>query len=134
MHPGSKKAQSEGLTPCLFFHGISGTYGPTPFIIFLRWWTGRPFFVPEFPYVAMRLAGPSSIATRRETVALARKMLWRHGFVTKGREEGEEKEEWRKGKVILVAHSLGGSPSAWVLRDAVSGFRSSNGMWVLTAG
>lgn len=117
-HPGSKKAQAAGLQPVLFFHGISGTYGPSIFIIFLRYCTGRPFFLPEYPYVTMRLAPPSSIVTRRETIAAARKMLWRHGFTVA--DEGGEQEEWRKGKVILVGHSLGAGPCAWMLRDGVS--------------
>lgn len=51
-----------------------------------------------------------------------RGMMRRHGFGLEG-EEGEaeaEAEEWRKGKVVLVAHSLGSGPVAWLLRDAVS--------------
>ncbi|KAM0755386.1 hypothetical protein T439DRAFT_1951 [Meredithblackwellia eburnea MCA 4105] len=127
-HPGSAKAQNEGLTPVIFFHGISGTYGPAPFIIFLRLLTGRPFFLPEFPYVTMRLSPPSAIITRRETVAAARRMLYRHGFgltnilesdeeSVSGHEDGDD-DEWRRGKAILVGHSLGAGPVAWLLRDA----------------
>lgn len=145
-HPGSKQAQEDGLTPAVFFHGISGTYGPTPFIIFLQRLTGRPFFVLEFPYVTMRLAPPSAILTRIETVAAVRRMLWRHGFGLTNDEDGEdddgsstssseveeeegerrriggggEEEEWRRGRAVLVAHSLGSGPAGWVLRDAVS--------------
>lgn len=53
-----------------------------------------------------------------------RGMMRRHGFGLEAEEDGgegeEEGEEWRKGKLILVAHSLGSGPVAWLLRDAVS--------------
>ncbi|KAK4057624.1 hypothetical protein OIO90_001271 [Microbotryomycetes sp. JL221] len=154
--PGSSKAQEEALTPILFFHGISGTYGPTPFLLYLCWRTGRPAFMPEMPYVAMRLSPPSAIRTRVEMVACCRRMLWRHGFgvtweqgetnaddsfVSSDEEQviddddnssvdsdlsetseiidnDDEEEDWRRGRAIIVGHSLGGGPCSWILRDA----------------
>lgn len=98
-----------------------GTYGSTLFLIDVRWKTGRPLFVPEFPYVTMRLRSPSAILTRRETVAATRRMLFRHGFgLTNTEVEEGEEEEWRRGKAILLGHSLGSGPVTYVLRDAVS--------------
>lgn len=114
-HPGSKSKLDEDLTPILYLHGISGTYGCTPFIILIQWFTGRAVFVPEFPYVTMRLSSPSSILGRREISLAARRMLWRHGFGLT--EEEDEEEDWRRGRVVIVAHSLGSGPAAWLLRD-----------------
>lgn len=111
----------------IFYHGISGTYGPTPFILWLCWRTGRPCFVPELPYVAMRLSPPSAIRTRVELVATMRRALWRHGFGATWEEfsdddESADGEEWRRGRAVLVGHSLGAGPCSWTLRDAVSHF------------
>ncbi|SCV68435.1 BQ2448_556 [Microbotryum intermedium] len=127
-HPGSQKAQEEGLTPILFFHGISGTYGPTPFILYLQYITGRPLLLPEFPYVTMRLSPPSAIRTRVETVAMARRALWRHGFgLANGTSDSlnanndddeDDEEDWRRARCVVVGHSLGGGTSGWILRDA----------------
>ena len=105
-------------------HGISGTYGPSPFVLFLQWCTGRAVFLPELPYVAMRLAPPSRIRTRLQTVAAVRRMLWRHGFgLTSDDDESDgesvvDAEEWRRGRAVLVGHSLGAGPVGWCLRDA----------------
>ncbi|GAA5972032.1 hypothetical protein JCM21900_001394 [Sporobolomyces salmonicolor] len=138
MKPASQKAQEEDLKPIMFCHGISGTYGPAAFIIYLSWLTGRAIFVPEHPYLSMRLAPPSAVLTRLEYVASARRMLWRHGFgltsldadeddpedhdgdeVEEGREaRAEEDEEWRRGKCIVVAHSAGSAAAGWILKDA----------------
>ncbi|GAA5864944.1 hypothetical protein JCM1840_005687 [Sporobolomyces johnsonii] len=138
MKPASQKAQEEDLKPIMFCHGISGAYGPAAFIIYLSWLTGRAVFVPEHPYLSMRLAPPSAVLTRLEYVASARRMLWRHGFgltsldadvddpedhdggeVEEGREaRAEEDEEWRRGKCIVVAHSAGSGAAGWLLRDA----------------
>ncbi|KDE09733.1 hypothetical protein MVLG_00135 [Microbotryum lychnidis-dioicae p1A1 Lamole] len=126
-HPGSQQAQQEGLTPILFFHGISGTYGPTPFILHLQYCTGRPVILPEFPYVTMRLSPPSAIRTRVETVAMARRALWRHGFglandtsdsVDPISGDEDDDEDWRRARCVVVGHSLGGGTSGWILRDA----------------
>lgn len=130
-HPGSSAAS---LNPILFFHGISGTYGPTPFLLYQQWATSRPMFIPEFPYLTMRLYGPRAILSRKETVRGVRGMLRRHGFEVPREsraddddaEVEEEEEEWRRGKVILMGHSLGSGPCAWILRDAVSRSLSSS--------
>ena len=128
--PGSKKAQSESLTPIMFFHGLSGTFGPAWFIIRLQRLTGRPMFVPEFSYLAMRHHSPAAILSPTEVVAAARRMVWRHGFgltdAPPAEDEDESSEdgtddgsdEWRRGKVILCGHSLGSGFMGWLLRDA----------------
>lgn len=70
----------------------------------------------------MRLNPPSTIFTRREMVAAVRRMLYRHGFgLTKNHDSrsDEDFEEWRTAKAVLLAHSLGAGPVAWLLRDAV---------------
>lgn len=105
--PGSSAAQVDGRAPIVFMHGISGTYGPTPFILLLQYFTGRPIFIQEHPYVTMQLAAPSSILSRREVAAGAKRMLIRHGFVGEG----------KMGKAVVVAHSLGGGTATWLMRD-----------------
>ncbi len=115
----------------MFFHGLSGTFGPAWFIIRLQRLTGRPMFVPEFPYLAMRHHSPAAILSPTEVVAAARRMIWRHGFgitdapppdddednsTQDGSDDGSD--EWRRGKVILTGHSLGSGMMGWVLRDA----------------
>ena len=99
-------------------HGISGSYGPTPFILALSFLTGRPIFIQEHPYVTMKLALPSAILQRRHVVAGARRMMIRHGF-GKGKDGGEG-ETGKEGKAVVVCHSMGAGPTAWLLRDAVS--------------
>lgn len=116
-----RAAQEASLTPVVYAHGISGIYGPTPFILLLCWLTGRPMFIPELPYVAMRLSPPSAIRTRVQFVAAARRMLWRHGFgitFDDSAESDEEDEDWRRGRAVFVGHSLGAGPIGWILRDA----------------
>lgn len=121
-HPGSTKAQEAALTPVIAFHGISGTYGPTPFLIYLQLKTGRAMFLPELPYVGMRLSPPSAIRTRVEMVAAMRRALWRHGHGATWEEdhdaEDDETERWRRGRAVLVGHSLGAAPVGWMLRSA----------------
>ena len=52
-------------------------------------------------------------------VAAARRMLWRHGFgVTWPEDSDSEEEDWRRGRAVIVGHSLGGGPCGWMLRDA----------------
>lgn len=74
--------------------------------------------MPELPYVSMRLSPPSAIRTRVELVASARRMLWRHGFGVTFEENDDEDEEWRRGRAVVVGHSLGAGPVGWLLRDA----------------
>ncbi|TNY23217.1 Proteophosphoglycan ppg4 [Rhodotorula diobovata] len=127
MRPASKRAQEEDLKPIIFAHGISGTFVTVPCLITLSWISGRAVFLPEIPYVSMRLAPPSTIFTRLEYVAAARRMLWAHGFGLSNLEpdeddseyeEEQEVEQWRRAKAVLVAHSFGTGAAAWLLRDA----------------
>ncbi|GAA5885353.1 hypothetical protein JCM3774_004559, partial [Rhodotorula dairenensis] len=104
----------------------------------------RAIFLPELPYLSMRLSPPSAILTRLEYVAAVRRMLWAHGFgltclekdddddddddessSTNGEGEGEgghrrllEDDSWRRAKAIVLAHSFGTEAAAWLLRDA----------------
>jgi len=99
-----------------------------PFLIALSSISGRAVFLPEIPYVSMRLAPPSTIFTRLEYVAAVRRMLWVHGFGLShlepdeddsDYEEDHEEEHWRRTKAVVVAHSFGTGAAAWLLRDAV---------------
>ncbi|BGP36481.1 hypothetical protein JCM10450v2_000381 [Rhodotorula kratochvilovae] len=127
MKPAGKKAQEEDLRPVVFAHGISGTFVTVPFLIALSAVSGRAVFLPEIPYVSMRLAPPSAILTRLEYVAAVRRMLWAHGFGLTSLDADEndsdyeddlEDEEWRRAKAVVVAHSFGSGAAAWLLRDA----------------
>ncbi|BGO92753.1 hypothetical protein NBRC10512_007872 [Rhodotorula toruloides] len=127
MKPASKKAQEEDLKPLVFCHGISGTFVLTPFLVCMSYLTGRAIFLPEVPYVSMRLSPPSAILTRLEYVAAVRRMLWAHGFGLTSLDADEndsdfdeehDEEEWRRGKAIVIAHSFGTGAAAWLLRDA----------------
>ncbi|KPV78226.1 uncharacterized protein RHOBADRAFT_50720 [Rhodotorula graminis WP1] len=127
MKPASKQAQEEDLKPIVFAHGISGTFVTVPFLIALSSISGRAIFLPEIPYVSMRLAPPSTIFTRLEYVAAVRRMLWVHGFGLSHLEPDEddsdyegdhEEEHWRRTKAVVVAHSFGTGAAAWLLRDA----------------
>ena len=104
-------------------HGISGSYGPTPFILMLSYFTGRAMFVQVQPYITMQLSLPSAILQRRHVVAGARRMLIRHGFggvkVENGNGDlGLDGAEGVSEKVVVVCHSMGAGPTAWLLRDA----------------
>ncbi|GAA6055997.1 hypothetical protein JCM3770_002134 [Rhodotorula araucariae] len=127
MKPASKQAQEEDLRPIVFAHGISGTFVTVPFLIALCAVSGRAVFLPEIPYVSMRLAPPSAILTRLEYVAAVRRMLWAHGFGLTSLDADEndsdyddelDDEEWRRAKAVVVAHSFGSGAAAWLLRDA----------------
>lgn len=108
--PGRKGHEKD--TPFVFFHGMSGSYGPTPFLLALAWITGRPIFLPEYPIVFMRSASPRTIVAREETVAAIRFALTARGF----------------DRCISVGHSLGTAPAAWLLHDCVRSFRPSTAL------
>ncbi|GAA5947093.1 hypothetical protein JCM3765_002150 [Sporobolomyces pararoseus] len=142
--PAYGKAKEEDQRPIVFCHGISGCYGPSCFLSYLSYLSGRAMFIPVHPYLSMRLSSPSTIITRLEYVASIRRMLWRHGFGLTCLERDEDDpedyheldeeedategashstgrdgdEEWRRGKCIVVAHSAGASMAGWLMRDA----------------
>ncbi|GJN92227.1 hypothetical protein Rhopal_005257-T1 [Rhodotorula paludigena] len=127
MKPASARAQEDDAKPLVFAHGISGTFVTVPFLLALAATTGRAVFLPELPYISLRLSPPSAILTRLEYVAAVRRMLWAHGFGLTSLEADEddedydekvEDEEWRRAKAIVVAHSFGSGAAAWLLRDA----------------
>ncbi|GAA5861183.1 hypothetical protein JCM8547_008511 [Rhodosporidiobolus lusitaniae] len=135
MKPANQKRAEEDARPIVFCHGISGLFTTAPFMIALSYLSGRAMFVPELPYLSMRLSPPSAILTRLEYVAAVRRMLWAHGFgltsldpLEGDEEEGDYKvegrreeynEEWRRAKCVVVAHSFGAvGGAAWLLRDA----------------
>ncbi|GAA98392.1 uncharacterized protein L969DRAFT_93013 [Mixia osmundae IAM 14324] len=99
-YPGAKG--KENALPIVYMHGMSGTYGPLAFIIMLARITGRPVFIPEFPYVMMRLHWPGLIIVRRQTALAVKAMLAARGFK----------------QSIMVGHSLGSVPLAWLRHDA----------------
>ncbi|GAA5969090.1 hypothetical protein JCM11641_007464 [Rhodosporidiobolus odoratus] len=125
--PARQDRLEEDARPLLMCHGISGLFVATPFLLGLSWLSGRAMFIPELPYLSMRLSPPSSILTRLEYVAAVRRMLWAHGFgltsldPTEDDESfvvGEDDEDWRRAKCIVVAHSFGSGAAGWLLRDA----------------
>ncbi|GAA6032051.1 hypothetical protein JCM8097_003405 [Rhodosporidiobolus ruineniae] len=126
--PPSSKRLEEDAKPIVFCHGISGLFTVTPFVIGLSYFTGRALFIPELPYLSMRLSPPSAILTRLEYVAAVRRMLWAHGFGLTSLDptpddeswngEQEDEDEWRRAKCVVVAHSFGAGAAGWILRDA----------------
>ncbi|GAA6006703.1 hypothetical protein JCM10207_005026 [Rhodosporidiobolus poonsookiae] len=126
--PATGKAKEEDERPIVFCHGISGIFTVTPFLLSLTRMTGRAVFIPTLPYISMRLSPPSSILTRLEYVAAARRMLWRHGFGLTSLDPTEDdesfagddsdEEDWRRAKAVIVAHSFGAGAAGWLLRDA----------------
>ncbi|GAA5981309.1 hypothetical protein JCM10908_004062 [Rhodotorula pacifica] len=140
--PASRQAQEDDAKPLVICHGISGTFVITPFLLYLSRLSGRAIFLPELPYVSMRLSPPSAILTRLEYVAAVRRMLWAHGFgltclerdeedddsadsvvgdeeeEVGGSRRTEDEEPWRRAKAIVLAHSFGTEAAAWLLRDA----------------
>ncbi|GAA5892045.1 hypothetical protein JCM6882_005675 [Rhodosporidiobolus microsporus] len=128
--PPSAKRLEEDARPIVFCHGISGLFTVTPFVLGLTWLTGRATFIPELPYLSMRLSPPSQILTRLEYVSAVRRMLWAHGFgLTSldptsddesfaGDDDDGEEDEWRRAKCVVVSHSFGAGAAGWLLRDA----------------
>lgn len=111
------RSSTSQSSPIVFHHGLSGTYGPTPFLLSLLYQLSslkeeREIFIPEIPYLTMRLYKPAAILSRIEYVVGVREMLREY------RNRGErEKEDSRR--VVLLAHSLGSVAAAWLCRDAV---------------
>ncbi|GAA5842988.1 hypothetical protein JCM11251_007306 [Rhodosporidiobolus azoricus] len=127
--PASQKRLEEDARPIVFCHGISGLFAVTPFVLGLSYLNGRAMFMPELPYLSMRLSPPSQMLTRLEYVSAVRRMLWAHGFGLTSLdptsddesfvgEVDDGEEEWRRAKCVVVSHSFGAGAAAWLLRDA----------------
>ncbi|BGP12517.1 hypothetical protein JCM10213v2_000434 [Rhodosporidiobolus nylandii] len=137
--PARADRLEEDAKPLIFCHGISGLAVVTPFVLGLSWLSGRAIFIPELPYLSMRLSPPSAILTRLEYVATVRRMLWAHGFgltsldPTEDDESytsSEDGEEWRRAKAVVVAHSFGTGAAAW-LPDLLGGLVLMDPMSIL---